>query len=53
MVLRQWQVIEILLAELSHADRQHQHWHSLIAQEVLAEPELLSLYSVFRGSSLN
>ena len=40
---RQWQVIEILLADLRHADQQRQHWHSLIAQEVLAEPELLSL----------
>src|SRR5512140_2322667 len=40
---RQWQVIEILLAELRHADQQRQHWHQLIAQEVLAEPELLSL----------
>jgi transposase len=40
---RQWQVIAILLAELRHADQQRQHWRSLIAQEVLAEPELLSL----------
>jgi transposase len=40
---RQWQVIEILLAELRHADQQRQHWHCLIAQEVLAEPDLLSL----------
>ena len=40
---RQWQVIEIFLAELRHADQQRQHWHSLIAQEVLAEPELLAL----------
>ena len=40
---RQWQVIEIYLAELRHADQQRQHWHSLIAQEVLAEPEILSL----------
>jgi len=40
---RQWQVIEIYLAELRHADEQRQHWHSLIAQEVLAEPELLKL----------
>src|SRR5208283_225674 len=40
---RQWQVIEILLAELRHADQQRQHWRSLIAQEVLAEPELLSI----------
>ena len=40
---RQWQVIEILLAELRHADQQRQHWHQLIAQEVLAEPDLLCL----------
>jgi transposase len=40
---RQWQVIEIFLAELRHADQQRRHWPSLIAQEVLAEPELLSL----------
>jgi transposase len=40
---RQWQVIEILLAELGHADQQRQQWRSLIAQEVLAEPQLLSL----------
>ena len=40
---RQWQVIEILLAELRHADQQRQHWRSLIAQEVLAQPELLSI----------
>jgi transposase len=40
---RQWQEIEIYLAELRHAHEQRQHWHSLIAQEVLAEPELLSL----------
>jgi transposase len=40
---RQWQVIEIFLADLRHAHQQRQHWHRLIAQEVLAEPELLSL----------
>jgi transposase len=40
---RQWQVIEILLADLRHADQQRAHWHSLMAQEVLAEPQLLAL----------
>ena len=35
-------MIEILLADLRHADQQRQHWRSLIAQEVLAEPELLA-----------
>jgi transposase len=40
---RQWQVIEMLLLELRQADQQRQRWRSLIAQEVLADPELLSL----------
>jgi transposase len=40
---RQWQVVEGLLMELRHADQQRQHWRSLIAQEVLADPQLLSL----------
>jgi transposase len=40
---RQWQVIEVLLLQLRHADEQRQHWRRLIAQEVLADPELLSL----------
>lgn len=40
---RQWQVIEGLLMELRHADAQRAHWRSLIAQEVLADPLLLSL----------
>ena len=41
--VRQGQVIEIYLADLRHADQQRQHWHQLIAQEVLAQPEILSL----------
>jgi transposase len=40
---RQWQVIEGALMELRHADEQRAHWRSLIAQEVLADPQLLSL----------
>jgi hypothetical protein len=36
-------VIEIMLAELRHADQQRRHWRSLIAQEVLADPDLLSI----------
>ena len=40
---RQWQVIEGLLMELHHAEAQRQHWRSLIAQEVLNDPLLLSL----------
>lgn len=40
---RQWQVITGKLMELSHAHQQRQHWSSLIAQEVLADPNLLAL----------
>jgi len=40
---RQWQVIEGLLMELRHADEQRAHWRSLIAQEVLGDPQLLSI----------
>jgi transposase len=40
---RQWQVIEGLLMELRHAEEQRAHWRSLIAQEVLSDPQLLSL----------
>ena len=40
---RQWQVIEILLLELRHADQQRRHWRSLIALEVLSDPELVSI----------
>jgi transposase len=40
---RQWQVIEGMLMELRHAEEQRQHWRSLIAQEVIADPLLLSL----------
>src|SRR6266853_822791 len=40
---RQWQLIEGLLMELRHAEEQRQHWRSLIAQEVLADPLLLSI----------
>jgi transposase len=40
---RQWQVIELLLLELRHAEEQRQHWRSLIAQEVLGDPQLLSI----------
>lgn len=41
--IRQWQVLEGLLLELRHADEQRRHWRSLIAQEVLADPQLLAL----------
>jgi transposase len=40
---RQWQVIQGMLMELQHADQQRAHWRSLIAQEVLADPQLLSI----------
>src|SRR5437870_82818 len=40
---RQWQVIELLLLELHHADEQRQHWRSLITQEVLSDSLLLSM----------
>jgi transposase len=40
---RQWQVIEVLLLQLRHAEEQRQHWRCLIAQEVLTDPQLLSL----------
>jgi transposase len=39
----QWQLLEGLLLELRQAEEQRQHWRSLIAQEVLADPPLLSL----------
>ena len=41
--LRQWQVIEGMLMELRHAHEQRKHWSSLIAQEVISDPLLLSL----------
>jgi transposase len=40
---RQWQIIEGLLMELRHAEEQRKHWRSLIAQEVLNDPLLLSI----------
>jgi transposase len=40
---RQWQVITGLLLELRHAEEQRRHWRSLLAQEVVTDPELLSL----------
>jgi len=40
---RQWQIIEGLLLELRHAEEQREHWRSLMAQEVLNDPILLSM----------
>ncbi len=39
----QWQVIEIKLAELQHALSTEARWSSLLAQEVIADAQLLSL----------
>jgi len=39
----QWQVIDIFLLDLRQAKQQRKRWRSLIAQEVLADPQLLSL----------
>jgi transposase len=40
---RQWKVVELLLLEMRHAEQQRQQWRSLIAQEVLNDPDLLSI----------
>ena len=40
---RQWQVIDILLCELRHAEEQRRKWRSLIAQEVVADAQLASI----------
>jgi transposase len=40
---KQRQVLEILLADLRHADQHRRKWRSLIAQEVLNDPELLAI----------
>lgn len=40
---RPWQVVEGMLMELRHAEEQRAHWRSLIALEVLADPQLSSL----------
>ena len=40
---RQWQLIEGLLLELSHAEQQRKHWRCLIAQGVLDDPQLVSM----------
>jgi transposase len=39
----QWQLIQTLLMELRHAQEQRERWHSLMAQEVLADAQLASL----------
>ncbi len=40
---RQWSVLEGMFLELGHAEQQRTHWVSLMAQEVLQDPQLLSL----------
>jgi transposase len=40
---RQWRVIEAQLMQLRHAEEQRAHWRSLIAQEVLDDPQLVAL----------
>jgi transposase len=40
---KQWQVLQIMLDELEHAEKQRAKWRSLIAQEVETDPLLLSL----------
>lgn len=37
---RQWQVIELMLQDLRHADEQRRRWRSLIAQEVLSDSQM-------------
>lgn len=39
----QWRLIEGLVMELAHAEEQRKHWRSLIAQEVVSDPLLLSI----------
>ena len=40
---RQWQVVSGYLMELRHAEEQRRHWRSLMAQEVIGDPVLLSI----------
>jgi transposase len=44
--VRQWQIIEGLLLDLGHAEQQRAHWRGGMAQEVLEDPELLSIMRV-------
>lgn len=43
---RQWQVIEGLILEMRHAQEQRAHWQSLMSQEVMEDPILLSLMRI-------
>lgn len=39
----QWQIIDGMLLELKHTDEQRKHWRSVIAQQVISDPELLAI----------
>jgi transposase len=43
---RQWQVVEGLLMEIRHGEEQREHWLSLMSQEVMEDPVLLSLLRI-------
>jgi transposase len=43
---RQWQVVEVLHLELRHAEEGRQRWLSLMSQEVMQDPVLLSLMRI-------
>ncbi len=43
---RQWHIIAGLLLDLGHAEQQRAHWRAVMAQEVLEDPELLSIMRV-------
>ncbi|MDB6032990.1 MAG: transposase [Verrucomicrobiales bacterium] len=43
---RQWQVVSGLLMEMRHAEEQRAHWLSLMSQEVMEDPVLLSLMRI-------
>ena len=43
---RQWQVLQGYLMDLRHAEEQRAYWESLISQEVMQDPLLLSLVRI-------
>ncbi|HUR45139.1 MAG TPA: IS110 family transposase [Candidatus Saccharimonadales bacterium] len=43
---RQWQVVAGLIMEMRHAEEQRAHWLSLMSQEVMEDPVLLSLMRI-------
>src|SRR5262249_13304188 len=50
--VRPWHVIEGMLLELRHAEEQRTHWHSLLAQEVIAHALLLALGRLCGGGGV-